>query len=120
MHLAITHRDKIQVGEDVDENYLLEVWNQQEGICPYTGVKLELKKHRNRGEKIPYQASVDRIDSSKGYVRGNIEFVSLIANYAKNSWDRQTVLDFIKTAHKYQEKKWQTERRILNLSKRVG
>lgn len=91
---VIRHRTSIEVGEDVDENYLYELWVRQEGKCPYTGMPLELKKTRNRGERIPYQASIDRIDSSLGYVRGNIEFVSLIANMAKNVWSKSTLIEF--------------------------
>lgn len=90
---AIRTRDK-EVGEDVDEDYLLEIWNRQGGKCPYSGQEMILKPHRNRGIRVPNQASVDRIDSSLGYVRGNIEFVSLIANMAKNIWTKQDVLDF--------------------------
>lgn len=51
---------------------------------------------RNRGARVPNQASIDRIDSSLGYVRGNIEFVCLMANMAKNVWTRKDVLDFCK------------------------
>ena len=92
---AIRARDK-EVGEDVDEDYLLEVWNEQQGRCPYSGQELILKPHRNRGIRIPNQASVDRIDSSLGYIRGNIEFVSLIANMAKNVWSKNDVIEFCK------------------------
>lgn len=92
---SIRSGDK-KVGDDVDEEYLLEIWNRQKGKCPYSGQELVLKPHRNRGARVPNQASVDRIDSSLGYVRGNIEFVSLIANLAKNIWTKQDVLNFCK------------------------
>jgi len=46
--------------------------------------------------KTPNRASLDRIDSSKGYVKGNIQFVSLIVQYAKNEWCDFVLMDFAK------------------------
>lgn len=34
----------------------------------------------------PRRGSIDRIDSSKGYVKGNVHFVCCIVNYAKGRW----------------------------------
>jgi hypothetical protein len=54
-----------------------------------------LKRDKTKGRH-PNQASVDRTDSSKGYVTDNIQFVSLIANYAKSSFDVQQLFEFCK------------------------
>lgn len=58
-------------------------WDKQNGICPYTKFNLLLFHHNIKN---PYhlRASLDRIDSSKGYTKDNIEFVSLPINYLKN------------------------------------
>lgn len=40
------------------------------------------------------RASLDRIDSSKGYVKGNVEFVCLLINMAKNSYSKKEVSSF--------------------------
>jgi len=68
---------------------LKEIWDQQNGICPITGWHLLLKQ-----ENLPNQASIDRIDNSKGYVKDNIRFVALIANYCRNNFSDQQVFDF--------------------------
>jgi hypothetical protein len=47
-------------------------------VCPVLGVKIVVKKGRS-----PYAPSVDRIDSSKGYVKGNICVMSWRANSLK-------------------------------------
>jgi hypothetical protein len=39
----------------------------------------------------PRRASLDRIDSSRGYVPGNVEWVCMFINYGKNSWSREAV-----------------------------
>lgn len=76
---------------------LKQQWEKQGGICPYTGWKITFLE--TTGEKLPKtpdRASLDRIDSTKGYVKGNIQFVSLIAQYAKNGWDGSVVHKFAK------------------------
>jgi len=62
--------------------HLLDVWNNQKGICPYSGVNLVLPSYSNKNNQI-YVASLDRIDSSKKYSKGNIQFVSASLNYMK-------------------------------------
>jgi hypothetical protein len=74
---------------------LREQWEKQRGICPYTGWKLVLPANsREKIEKTPNRASLDRIDSSKGYIKGNIQFVALMAQYAKHSWPDEDVKYF--------------------------
>jgi len=76
-------------------------WNKQKGICPYTGWKLiAFKTTNNILPKTPDRASLDRIDSSKGYVKGNVQFISLIAQYAKNDWDKNVIFKFCKSVEK--------------------
>ena len=42
----------------------------------------------------PWKPSVDRIDSSKGYVRGNVQVVCLIYNLCKHRWSDSVVAQF--------------------------
>jgi hypothetical protein len=81
---------------DVDLEYISEMWKRQNGICPFTKQKLELRTHSNKEKAGPYSASLDRIDNSKGYIRGNIRFVALIFNYARNIFSDNDVLEFCK------------------------
>lgn len=74
---------------------LKEQWDVQEGKCPYTNISLNLF---NPKIKYPYEtrASLDRIDNSKGYIKGNIEFISLPINYLKSDqFTKQQVFDFL-------------------------
>lgn len=77
---------------------LKELWNKQKGICPYTGWELILPKWKIR--KSPKVASLDRIDSNKGYIPGNIQYVSVMVNYAKSDFSMEEMnvfCDAIKT-----------------------
>src|SRR3990167_3712213 len=51
-------------------------------LCPVFGVPFELDFETGRMSR--YAPSLDRIDNTKGYVRGNIIVVSLRANQIKN------------------------------------
>jgi hypothetical protein len=44
---------------------------------------LKLYDRNDKMQSAINMASLDRIDSSKGYVKGNVQFVSAILNYAK-------------------------------------
>lgn len=79
---------------DVDLPYLKNLWEKQCGICPMTKEKIELRTHTSKNLAHPYSASLDRIDSSKGYIKGNVRFVALIFNYAKNTFSDSDVLNF--------------------------
>lgn len=81
---------------DLTHIYLKELWDRQEGKCALTGVSLVMNRNRAKADlKSIYYGSVDRIDSKKGYVIGNVQFVALGINYMKNNFDLEEVKDFI-------------------------
>jgi len=85
---------------------LREQWDKQRGICPYMGWEMDNPnpcRYVNQG-KMPMhikRASLDRIDSSKGYVKGNIQFVCLMAQYAKNRFTESELLKFCESVTKW-------------------
>ena len=76
------------VASDVDCLYLKDLWEAQAGRCSYTGIPMLLPETTSAKYMIRSlrRASLDRIDSSKGYCRGNIEFVCFAINCAKNDF----------------------------------
>ena len=79
---------------------LKEQWDKQKGICVYSGIPLILPEwHAPR--RHPQIASLDRIDSAKDYVPNNIQFVSIIANYAKNEMAHEEMLYFCRSIAKF-------------------
>ena len=82
---------------DLDLEYLKELWEIQDGICPYTKIKLTLPEYKNTIEDARIRASLDRIDPSKGYVKGNVQFISTSINYMKNDLSHEETIEFIKT-----------------------
>ena len=59
--------------------------------CPLTGIKIELSvgvgRHRNN-------PSIDRVDNSKGYVKGNVRVVSDLGNRMKSDANREELINF--------------------------
>lgn len=82
----------------ISVEYLSELWDKQKGICPYTGISMVLPPTTKvySDLHIPQKASLDRIDSSKGYVNGNVEFVCCAINLAKNSFTRDQMKKFLR------------------------
>lgn len=77
---------------DVDLEYLKELWDYQKN-CVYTGVELQLPKWKGINDPL-YTASIDRIESDKGYIKGNIQFISITSNHAKNSMTHEQMIKF--------------------------
>ena len=57
---------------------LQEKWEQQRGLCALSGLPISIK----------VDASIDRIDSQKGYTRDNIQWVHNDVNLMKNGFDQ--------------------------------
>ena len=73
---------------DLDEEYLESIWT---GKCALTDISIIAESKRNS----LISASLDRIDSTKGYIKGNVQFVAYGINLAKNSFSDNEVLAFI-------------------------
>lgn len=83
---------------DINTTYLKQLWEKQNGICPYTGLKMILPKTTQEYAEIHSlkKASLDRIDSSRGYVKENVEFVCIFINFAKNNYSKQDVVSLLR------------------------
>jgi hypothetical protein len=60
--------------------YLSRLWHEQRGKCRYTGISLSFGSSTEEST-----ASLDRIDSTKGYIPENVQFVHKDIN--KMKWD---------------------------------
>ena len=62
-------------------------------LCPYLGVELLTESNQSRN---PNYYSIDRIDSTKGYSKGNVQVISLLANTMKNNATIDQLINFCK------------------------
>jgi len=70
-------------------------WVLQNGICPFSGIKLELSSYTKIKKNPIYSASLDRIDNKLGYVKGNVRWVSRAINWMKNEMDDAYIHELI-------------------------
>ncbi|MCK4245560.1 MAG: hypothetical protein KAX20_08050, partial [Candidatus Omnitrophica bacterium] len=69
--------------------FLRDLWELQGGRCAISGVNLimpDSMSKRKGTRKHPKWASLDRIDSSEGYIIGNVQYVALSFNFAKSDF----------------------------------
>lgn len=88
---------------DITVDFLKELWERQNGKCPYTGIKMILPESKLSFRKCRSieKASLDRIDTTKGYLKGNVEFVCQGINFAKHDYSKEEVLQFINKIKNY-------------------
>lgn len=97
--LGKTYYSSLRRGADVrglewsvSQEYL---WSIFTGKCALTGqeITLSLETHNSAPAYHYFTASLDRIDSSLGYIEGNVQWVHKDINRLKNNYDQE---DFIK------------------------
>ena len=66
---------------DLTLDYLMYLWEKQDGKCALTGMQMTYKFYEGR---VNTNLSVDRIDSTKGYSKDNVQLVCMAANQMKN------------------------------------
>ena len=62
---------------NIDTEYVIGIYKKQNGLCALTGIKMT---HRFEDLK---SMSIDRINPSKGYVKGNVQITCKWANIGK-------------------------------------
>lgn len=67
---------------NIDDEYVSKLWDSQNGKCALSKINIHLKTGKHKLNT----ASLDRIDSSKGYIKGNVQFVAYGINLAKNKF----------------------------------
>lgn len=80
----------------ITPEYALEVLRSQNYKCYYTDISLNVRRSKQGN------ASIDRIDSSKGYIPGNIQWVDKRVNFMKQSYSHEVFVELCsKTAAKH-------------------
>ena len=78
---------------DIKVDYIKQLVEEQQNKCIYSGVEFVWEYGVN------HKPSLDRIDSSKGYIRGNVQLVTTIVNQAKSDLMETEFLKMVKSIY---------------------
>ncbi len=73
---------------------------EQGGLCALSGVPIKFSVNL-RDDRQSQTASLDRMDSSKGYVRGNIQWVHKKVNIMKNVMGNEELFEWSEKVSKW-------------------
>jgi len=67
---------------NIDLEYILGLYYENDGCCALTGQKLDLRPYGDKGQVNPQAPSLDRITPSLGYIKGNVRIITYHMNIA--------------------------------------
>lgn len=88
------NNNKVRKPKDLNISikYAYDLFLNQNKKCALTGLELTFPKKPKGG----YTASLDRVDSSIGYIEGNVQWVHKHVNIMKNKFGNQYFIDMCK------------------------
>lgn len=86
---------------NLTKEYLWNLYLEQNGRCALSNLEISFAKSSKT--KSLRTASLDRIDSSQGYIIGNVQWVDKYVNKFKGSRDENNLIEYCRlvTEHKY-------------------
>lgn len=86
-----TKRRKLEL--TIDKEYAWKLFIEQNKKCGLTGIVLTFpERHKDKS----WTASLDRIDSSKGYIEGNVQWVHKDVNMMKRTYNNEYFIEICK------------------------
>ena len=83
---------------DIDVKFLVSLWNQQQGLCALTVKPMSFAKGSTINSRTnPDVCTMDRIEPSQGYIKGNIQLTRWLPNRVKINLSAEEFLDLCKS-----------------------
>ena len=93
-HIRATKKGK-DISIEIVQEYIEKLYEDQGGACAISGLEMACKTHDINN------LSIDRIDSSIGYIEGNIQLVCSIINKMKNEYSMETFMNECKNVYNH-------------------
>ena len=85
---------------EIDQSYAWELFLKQNKKCALSGVDLKLARRSRQKEQT---ASLDRIDSDKGYTKTNVQWIHKDINIIKNTYNNEQFIDICNKVSNYRK-----------------
>ena len=97
----LSRKDKKEI--TIDLKYIYELYEKQNHMCALSGIPIYINESQGIKRKIGQDttASLDRIDSSKGYIPGNVQWVHKDINYMKMDLSQEKFINYCKSIAKH-------------------
>ena len=92
-------RSGIERKLDIDIDFIWNLFLKQDRKCALTGILLTLPKTNNKIHMKESTASLDRIDSKRGYEKDNVQWVHKDVNRMKNIYTQDYFVYICKLVH---------------------
>ena len=80
-------KGRIEAGVvNIDSNFLVALFKEQQGLCYYSGLPLSCTSFTN------WLCSPERLDNNKGYIIGNVKLICLEFNSPHRQWSKDKTL----------------------------
>lgn len=96
----LNHSSKRKKEYNIDIQYLLDLYENQKGLCNISGTEMTY----NHGSNLT-NISIDRIDSNLGYIKGNVQLVCYVVNIMKNNFQINEFIMFCEKIVNYNKNK---------------
>lgn len=101
-YLAARDRaSKHNIPFNITLDFLLKLWNEQNGKCAISGIEMTYELNKGRTHT---NVSIDKIDRTKGYIIGNIQLVCMACNQIKSDMSEENMYYFCKSIVEHYEK----------------
>ena len=87
------------------------LWEKQDGKCALTGMQMTYKFYEGR---VNTNLSVDRINSTKGYSKDNVQLVCMAANQMKNDLSMEEFINMCESVLALEREKVKARAAIRN------
>ena len=77
---------------DLEPQDILDLYKEQEGLCALTGWPIGWSE-----KGLTATVSIDRIDSSEGYIKGNVQLLHKDVNMAKQAYSQEYFITMCKS-----------------------
>ena len=87
INMTIKARGRTNLPFNITSEYIKSIW-PEDNKCPALGIEFK----RGVGKSIDSSPTLDRIDNSKGYIKGNVQIVCNLANKIMSSATPEQVI----------------------------